>query len=100
MEVVHLPGGQLEVVNAELAGLGEDRVVDVGDVANHVDLVAQVLQSTDDEIKRQVGEGVSEVGGVIRRDATDVHGHRGAGFEGDDLVPRGVVQAHSHGRRR
>ena len=29
-----LPGGQVEVVHAELAGLGEQRVVDVGDVAH------------------------------------------------------------------
>ena len=33
--------GELEVRHAELAGLREDRVVDVGDVAHHPHLVAR-----------------------------------------------------------
>ncbi len=34
LEAGLLPRGQVEVVHAELAGLGEQRVVDVGDVAH------------------------------------------------------------------
>ena len=34
VEALHLAGGQVEVVHAELARLGEERIVDVGDVAH------------------------------------------------------------------
>ena len=42
VEAGDLGGGEVEVVDAELAGLAEDRVVDVGDVADEPDLVAAV----------------------------------------------------------
>ena len=37
LEARLLTGGQIEVVDAELARLGEQRVVDVGDVAHALD---------------------------------------------------------------
>ena len=44
---------ELEVRHAELTGLGQDRVVDVGDVAHHAHLVAELLEPADEEV---VGE--------------------------------------------
>ena len=45
VEAGHLLRGQVEVVDAELAGLAEDAVVDVGDVADALRLVAEVAQA-------------------------------------------------------
>ena len=98
--MVHLPGGQLEVVDAQFPGFGEDRVVDVGDVADHAHLVAQVLESADDEVKGEIGEGVAEVSGVVRRDTAYVHAHCRPRFERYDFAPGRVVQVHGHGERR
>ena len=49
--------GQLQVGHAELAGLGEDGVVDVGDVAHHADLVAELLEPADEEVVGEVRGG-------------------------------------------
>ena len=73
--------GELEVRDAELAGLGQDRVVDVGDVAHHAHLVAELLEPADQEVVGEVRGRVTEVGGVVRRDAAHVHAHDGARLE-------------------
>ena len=79
VERVHVPvepgllgGGQVEVVHAELAGLGEQRVVDVGDVAHALGVVAEVAQAALQHVVEQVDGGVAEVGGVVGRDAARV----------------------------
>ena len=58
--------GQLEVRHAELARLGQDRVVDVGDVAHHPHLVAELLEPADQDVVGEVRRGVAEVGRVVR----------------------------------
>ena len=68
--------------HAELAGLRQDRVVDVGDVAHHAHLVAELLEPADQEVVGEVGGGVAEVRGVVRRDAAHVHAHDAAGSNG------------------
>jgi hypothetical protein len=92
--VGHLDGGEGLVVDLEFPGLGEDRVVDVGDVADHAHGVAEVLEPSDEEVEGEVGEGVAEVGGVVWRDAAHVHRHLGPGLEGHDLAADGVVEPH------
>ena len=82
--------GELEVGHAELAGLRQDRVVDVGDVAHHAHLVAELLEPADEEVVGEVGRGVAEVGRVVRRDAADVHRDDGPGLERHDRPLRGV----------
>ena len=89
--------GQLEVGHAELAGLGEDGVVDVGDVAHHAHLVTELLEPADEEVVGEVGGGVAEVRGVVRRDAADVHAHDRADLERDDGTLRGVEEPDGHG---
>ena len=84
--------GQLEVGHAELAGLGEDRVVDVGDVAHHAHLVTELLEPADEEVVGEVRGGVAEVRGVVRRDAAHVHAHDRADLERDDGTLRGVEE--------
>ena len=84
--------GELEVRDAELAGLRQDGVVDVGDVAHHPHLVAELLEPAGEDVVGQVGRGVAEVGRVVRRDAAHVHPHDVVRRERDDLPARGVVE--------
>ena len=84
---------------AELAGLREDRVVDVGDVADHAHLVAELLEAPGEEVVGQVRGGVAEMGRVVGRDAAHVHAHDRAGLEGDDARARAVSKSRiGHGR--
>ena len=95
-EAGHLGLGEVEVGHAELAGLGQDRVVDVGDVAHHAHLVAELLEPADEEVVGEVRGGVAEVGGVVRRDAAHVHAHDRAELERHDRALRGVVELDRH----
>ena len=88
---------EVEVVDAELAGLAQDVVVDVGDVAHALRVVAAVAQAALEDVVGEVRGGVAEVGGVVRRDAARVHRDDRAGLERHDLAAGGVVEAH---RRR
>ena len=62
---------------------GVEDVVDVGDVAAHLDVDARVPQHPCDEVSPDEGRGVPEVRRVVRRDPADVDpgpaddGHRG-----------------------
>ena len=49
-----LLGGQVEVVHAELAGLAQDVVVDVGDVAHAARVVPEVAQPPLEDVEGQV----------------------------------------------
>ena len=89
--------GQVEIGHAELAGLGEDGVVDVGDVAHHAHLVAELFEPADEEVVREVRGGVAEVRGVVRRDAAHVHAHDRADLERDDGTLGGVEEPDGHG---
>ena len=94
LEARGLGGRQVEVVHAELAGLAQDVVVDVGDVAHAPGLVAAVAETTLEDVVGEVGGGVTEVAGVVGRDAARVHEHDRAGLEGHDLALRRAVQLH------
>ena len=96
-EVDPASGGEVEVVHPEAAGLAQDVVVDVGDVAHAARIVAEVAQPPLQHVVGEVDGGVADVGGVVGRDAARVHRHDRTGYEGDDLAARGVVQP--HGRR-
>src|SRR5258708_8311602 len=60
------------MVDAALARDAEDVVVDVGDVAHAVDGVPPGMEAPGDDIEDVVGEGVPQVGCVIRSDTADV----------------------------
>ena len=90
VEAGHLGRGEVEVVHAELAGLAEDRVVDVGDVAHAAGLVAEVAQPPLQDVVGDVDGGVAEVGGVVRRDAARVHRDDRPRLERHDLAPGGA----------
>ena len=94
LEARLLPRRQVEVVDAELAGLGEQRVVDVGDVAHARHGVAAVDQATLQHVVGEERRGVPEVGGVVRRDAARVHQHVAPRLERHDGLAGRVVQAH------
>ena len=66
LEASLLAGRQIEVVDAELARLGEQRVVDVGDVADALHGVALVDQTALQHVVGDERRGVPEVGGVVR----------------------------------
>src|SRR5690606_41472266 len=88
LEAGRLGGRQVEVVDAQLARLAEDVVVDVGDVADAPGLVAPVAQPPLQDVVGQVGGRVPDVRRVVGRDAAGVHGDDPAGRERDDLAPR------------
>jgi hypothetical protein len=96
VEAGQLGVGQLEVAHAKLARLGKDRVVDVGDVADHAHLVAELLEAPDEQVVRQVRGRVAQVGGVVRRDAAHVHAHHRPRLERHDRPLRGVEEAQGH----
>ncbi len=92
VELGHLPGGQVEVVHAHLAGLAQQVVVDVGDVAHAQGAVADVAQPALEDVVEEVGGGVADVGGVVRRDAARVHGDDRPRREVEHLAPGGVEE--------
>ena len=91
---------QVQVVHAQLAGLAQDVVVDVGEVADTAGLVAAVPQAALEDVVGQVGGGVAEVAGVVGRDAARVHEHDRAGLERHDLLAGRVEQPHRRPRSR
>ena len=70
----------------------EQRIVDVGDVLHVVHVVPLIQPLPMDEVERQVGSRMTQMGGVIRRDTADVHRCGRPGRRGADLPIRGVVQ--------
>ena len=60
----------------------QQRVVDVGDVLDVGDLVAGVAPGAVEQVERDVGGRVAEVGGVVRGDAADVEPRRPVGAGG------------------
>ncbi len=86
--------GQVEVVDPQLAGLAEDVVVHVGDVADAAGLVAPVAQAALEDVVCEIGGGVTHVGGVVWSDATGVEGDHLRRLEGHHLTPGCVVEAH------
>ena len=95
LETGLLPRCEIEVVHAELAGLGEQRVVDIGDVANALDRVAHVDQASLQHVVDDERRGMTEMRRVVRRDATGVHRHLFVGFEWYDGPPSRVVETHA-----
>ena len=79
--------GQLRPVLTCGDGPLQQRVVDVGDVLDVVDVVAGVTPGPVHQVERDVGGGVAEVGGVVRGDAADVHPRRRPRAGGDHLLP-------------
>ena len=55
-------------------GALQQGIVDVGDVLDVVHVVPEVPPHPVDQVERQVGGGVTEVGGVVGGDPADVHG--------------------------
>ena len=61
-----LAGGEVAPVDAVAIGPLEQWIVDVGDVLHVVHVVSEVQPQPVDQIERQIGRGVAEMGGVIR----------------------------------
>jgi hypothetical protein len=91
-----LAGGEIEVMHTELTGLGEQRIVDVGDVAHAPHRVAHVDEATLQDVVVDEGGRVPEVGGVVGRDAARVHQHLRARLERHHRSACRVVQPHRH----
>ncbi|NDD17861.1 MAG: hypothetical protein EB104_03045, partial [Acidimicrobiia bacterium] len=68
---------QIEIVHAEFACLGKERIIHVGHVAHTLDTAASVDQSTNEDVIRHECECMTEMRRVIRRHATDIHFHLG-----------------------
>ena len=96
LEASLLPRRQVEVVHAELAGLGEQRIVDVGDVAHARHAVAEVDQPALQHVVGEVRRRMAEVGGVVRRDPARVHQHVLGRLERHHRLAGGVVEPQGH----
>ncbi len=94
VEAVHLLGRQVEVVHAQLPGLAQDVVVDVGHVPHALGVVTEVAKPALQDVVGQVGGGVAEVGGVVGGDPAGVHLDHRAGLEGNHPPAGGVVEIH------
>jgi len=81
-------------VDAALARLLEQRVVDVGDVAHALDRVAEVEQAALEHVVEHERRRVPEVRGVVRGDPARVHQHVGVRLERHHRLAGGVVQPH------
>ncbi len=75
-EQLSLPVAELAPVQTVAVRPLEQRVVDVGDVLYVVHAVPGIQPHSMNQVERQVGRGVPQMGGVVRRDAADVHGRR------------------------
>ena len=85
-----LVGGDLEAVRAL-----DDAVIDVGEVLDVLDGVAPPAEVTLHDVEDDVAHRVADVGGVVRRDAADVHGDVvGLRLEVFDLAGEGVRETH------
>ena len=62
----NLTSRQVAPVDPVAVGPLEERIVDVGDVLDVVHLMSEVLPQPVDQVERQIGRGVAQVGGVIR----------------------------------
>ena len=97
----HVAVAEGEVVLAGLACLAQHVVVDIGQVLDVDDVVAEVLEIPMQDVEADVGERVPEVAGVVRRDAADVEADGRALADGRErLEPAaaGIVEAEGHGR--
>ena len=85
-------------VPAGFGGLGEDLVVDVGDVADVGDLVAAAAQPADQRVEGHGGAQVADVRGALHGGAAQVDADLAGGdrVEGLDAGALGVVQV-QHG---
>ena len=87
-----LTGRQLAPVKTVAVGPLEQRIVDVGDVLHVVHLVPEVQPQPLNQVERQVGGGMPEMGGVVGRDPAHVHGGRRPGDHRAHLTVGGVVE--------
>ena len=73
-EKIDLRGTQLAPIHAIALGAFEERIIHVGDVLGVIHLVAVIQQLAVDQIKGEIGRRMAQVGGIIRGNATDIHG--------------------------
>ena len=100
-EQLHIGAEKLNLRRTELApvhpiafGALKQWIIDIGDVLYVVDLLSGVQKGAVDKVKRQVCRGMAQVGGVIGRNATHVHGGGiPCDLYGSDGLIRGIVQA-------
>ena len=64
--------GELDPVGTDLGRAFQQRVIDIGHVLHVADVVAGGAPGTHEQVEPDVGGGVAEVGGVVRRDPADV----------------------------
>ncbi len=91
IEAGDLARREVQIVHAELAGLAQDVVVDIGDVAHAQRPVAEIAQAPLQHVVSQVYRCVAEMRRVIGRDPARVHRDNLARRERDNLATSSVV---------
>ncbi len=96
----HPSVSELQVVLARLARLAQHVVVDIGQVLDIGDVMAQVLQVPMEHVEAEVGERVPQVAGVVGGDAADVEPDRPVPDGRERVAPTssGVVESEGHRR--
>ena len=94
----HVPVAEGEVILAELARTAQEVVVDIGQVLDVDDVMAQVLEVPMQDVEADVGEGMTQVSGVVRGHAADVEPDRLTveGCEGHADAAANVKQGEGH----
>ncbi len=94
LEGRHLALGQLAEVDSPFVGHAQHVVVHVGDVL-YVDHVgSEVPEVPHEHVEVHVGEGVPEMGGVVRRDPAHINTHTGPDLHLAELAGLLVEQTH------
>src|SRR5699024_1525001 len=84
--------------HVRLGGLGQDLVVDIGDVAHQGDLEATAPQPPHQDVEGDRATQVADVWGPLHGSATQVDAHvpSGTGHEVADFTGGGIMQANVH----
>ena len=85
-------------MHTQLACLCKQRIVYVGDIANTSNGVTTIDKATLKNVVDEESCSVSEMCGVIRRDAARVHEHGVPGRKRNNFASSRVVQPHAHER--
>ena len=84
---------EIQVVNAQFAGLREEWIVDIRDVSHHSDPMTAVDEGAYEDVVSEKGTGVPEVGRVVGGDAADIHTDLLVEGRLDQATCSGVVNA-------
>ena len=67
--------------DTEQIGVGDDLIVDIGEILNVLDIVSTIFQITSNSIENDIAHGVADVAVTVGGNPTDIHLNWVARFE-------------------